>query len=270
MDCAGLKISSYIKIIVDKITATTYPAGKRGIRYLVLATFVGILAMPCFGQENVRPRLDACIGHYTDGDYQKAIDSLTTVIHSLTSPEDLMEAYKYLGFSYGMLNMIDKSKETFKIALNKFRSMTIDTLEVPPNIAIIFNQAKLEKKLEALSSEKQRKQSPAPVVVYRKKNVTAPILLLTGSFLCVGASAYCLFYANDQNQKYKTLNVPDQALLDKYYSNYRNLLIAGVACAGASIVMLPISIYLFAKKEPALKTLSLGFVNGQWALQYSF
>ncbi len=240
-----------------------------GVRFLMCICFIASFWTMSGAQNELRTKLETCIIAYTDGEYQKAADSLNALIPQLSVPEDQIEAYKYLGFAYGMLNLIEQSKLTFKTALNKFGAMSIDTLEVPPNITIIFNQAKLEKKLEAISKEKQNK--PIATTSVYKKNIVAPVLLLTGSLICAGGSGILLLYANDQNQKYKSVNSPDQTQLDKYYNNYQTSLIAGIACAAASAVMLPISIYLFSKKEAPSKNFSFGINgNGQWALSYAF
>jgi hypothetical protein len=184
----------------------------------------------------------------------------------LTIPEDQMEAYKYLGFAYGMLNRIEKSKKVFKTVLDKYPSMDIDTLEVPPNIAIIFKQAKLEKKIEKIDTS----NSGTPRIIVQKKNIVAPILLLSAAIVSAGAGGDLFYYGNQQYQKYKSVDAPDQSLLDRYYAGYRNSYIAGAACVGLTAVMLPISIYLFVKKENPKKDLSVSFVNGRPSLVLAF
>jgi tetratricopeptide (TPR) repeat protein len=211
-------------------------------------------------------RLEFCISDYKDGDYQKAADSLQVLLPLLSDPEDQVEAYKYLGFSYGMLNRIEKSKTIFKTVLEKFPGMDIDTLEVPPNIAIIFKQAKLERKIETIDTLNSAK----PRIVVQKRNIVAPVLLLTGAILSAGAGGNLFYYGNQQYQKYKSLDNPDQNALDRYYSDYRNSYIAGAACAGVSAVLLPVSLYLFMKKDHGKKDASVSFINGCPSLVFVF
>jgi hypothetical protein len=210
--------------------------------------------------------LESCISDYKDGDYQKAADSLAMLLPLLSDPQDQVEAYKYLGFSYGMLNRIEKSKTIFKTVLEKFPGMDIDTLEVPPNIAIIFKQAKLERKIETIDTLNSAK----PRIVVQKRNVVAPVLLLTGAILSAGAAGNLFYYGNQQYQKYKSIDNPDQNSLDRYYSGYLTGYIAGAACAGVTAVMFPVSLYLFMKKDHREKGASVSFVNGCPSLVFVF
>jgi hypothetical protein len=200
-------------------------------------------------------RLESCISEYKDGNYKKAADHLQVLLPLLSDPDDQIVAYRYLGFSYGMLNLIDQSKEVFKTGLGTYPAMTIDTLEVPPNIVMIFKQAKLEKKLEKIETTMKK----SPRIIVRRKYVLAPALLLSLSIVSAGASIDLFYYGNQQYQKYKSVNTPDQHQLDTYFRNYRNSFIAGAACAGLTAVLIPVSIHLFMKKE--IQT-SVSLVNG--------
>jgi hypothetical protein len=211
-------------------------------------------------------RLKSCISDYQDGDYQKTADSLQVLLPLLSTTEDRMEAYKYLGFSFAMLNRIYKSKEVFKTGLEKYPGMDIDTLEVPPNIAIIFKQAKLEKKIEKIDTSNNRN----PRIIVQKKNVFVPVLLLSAAIVSAGAGGNLFYYGNQQYQKYKSVDTPDQTVLDGYFTRYRNSYIAGAACAGVTAVLLPISIYLFVKKDHSAKGASVSFENGCPSLVFVF
>ncbi|HEX7510733.1 MAG TPA: hypothetical protein VF335_05495 [Chitinivibrionales bacterium] len=213
-------------------------------------------------------RLKFCISNFENGEYQKAADSLETLVPALSEPDQQMEAYKYLAYSYGMLNRIEKSKAVFQLVLKKYPRMTIDTLEAPPNIAIIFRQVKLEKKIETLNSAR-----PKTIVVIQKKNVTAPVILLSCSFLAAAGSAGLFYYATQQHQKYHSVdpqNPNRQSLMDRYFSRYQYASIGGIVSGGVAAVMLPLSIYYFAKKEPVKKGVSVSFVNGLPSVVYSF
>ena len=210
-------------------------------------------------------KLESCIVNYENGEYQKTADSLERLAPALSNPEQQMEAYKYLAYSYGMLNRVEKSKTIFKLVLKKYPNMNIDTLEAPPNIAIIFKQVKLEKKIETMNSS-----HPKAIVVVQKKNVVVPVVVLSCSIIFAGASVDLFYYGNQQHQKYKTVNTSDQALMDGYYSRYRNATIAGAISAGVAAVLLPVSLYLFIKKEHPEKNVSLPFINGHPSVVYSF
>jgi tetratricopeptide (TPR) repeat protein len=237
---------------------------KRNILRLLI--FIPLALWGAAAQRPGHAQLESCISDYRDGNYQKTADSLAAILPLLSDPGDQIEAYKYLGFSYGMLNRIEKSKTIFKTVLEKFPAMDIDTLEVPPNIAIIFKQAKLERKIETIDTLNSAK----PRIVVQKRNVVAPVLLLTGAILSAGAGGNLFYYGNQQYQKYKSLDNPDQNALDRYYSDYRNSYIAGAACAGVSAVLLPVSLYLFMKKDHGEKDASVSFVNGCPSLVFVF
>ena len=217
------------------------------------------------GQTELEASLESCIATYENGEYQKTADSLERLAPALLYPEQQMKAYKYLAFSYGMLNRIEQSKAVFKMILKKYPTMNIDTLEAPPNIAIILKHAKLEKKIETINSS-----PPKAIVVVQKKNVVVPVIELSSSIVCAGAAANLFYYGNQQHQKYKSVKTPNQSLLDHYYSRYRNATIAGVVSAGIAAVLFPVSIYLFTKKEPPKKGVSLSFINRHASVVYSF
>jgi tetratricopeptide (TPR) repeat protein len=232
------------------------------ISILLLGAWIMVQAEDNPGRE----RLNSCISLYKDGDYQKAADSLQKLVPLLTNPEDQMEAYKYLGFSYGMLNWIDKSKEAFKTVLKKYSSMDIDTLEVPPNIAIIFKQAKLERKLETIDTTKTGKT----YLIVQRKNIVLPTVLLSVAIVSAGAGANLLYYGNQQYQKYKSVNTPDQKVLDRYFTNSLYAYAGGAACEVVTCVLLPISLYLYFKKEPRQYKMGVSLINGVPSLAYCF
>jgi hypothetical protein len=222
---------------------------------------------PGFAQEiSSHAKLESFISYYEDGEYKKAADSLGALLPSVASGRDEMDAYKYLGFSFAMLNWVDKSKETFKTALKKFPRMDIDTLEVPPNIAIIFKQAKLERRLETIDTLSMRK----PVVVVERRNVALPTVLLSISIVSAVVGAELFYNGFQQYQQYTSVNTPDQSVLDKYYSNARNAYIGGAACAVVTAVLVPVSLYLFLKKEPPAKKIKISFTNRGSSLVWLF
>ena len=116
------------------------------MKRLLLITGIVILAVGQYAAAGVpaKIRLDTCISYYRDGDYQKTADSIKTLLPLIADKRLEAEAYKYLAFSYVMLDQTDRAKEYFSVALEKFPKMTIDTLEVPPNVSNVFKQVKLE------------------------------------------------------------------------------------------------------------------------------
>jgi hypothetical protein len=210
-------------------------------------------------------RVAAFVSYYQDGDYRKASDSLLSILPLLAGSKDEIVAYRYIGFSYAMLNWVDKAKLTFKSALTKYPGMDIDTLEVPPNISIVFKQAKLERKLETLDTAAVHR----PVVVVAARNIVAPTLLLSVSILSAVGSAGLFYTGNQQYLKYKSVNTPSQSELDKYYSNSQYAVIGGVACAAVTGVLLPVSIYLYNKKVPASR-LKAAVVNGAPGIAWQY
>lgn len=220
-------------------------------------------AQPPAPKNSSHEKLETCISEYRNGNYKTAADHLKALLPFLSGMEDQVEAYRYLGFSYAMLNWIDRSKEVFKTGLGIYPAMAIDTLEVPPNIAIIFKQAKLEKKLERIEASAAK----TPKIIVKRKYVLAPAMLLSLGVVSAGAGIDLFYYGNQQHQKYRSVNTRDQQQLDMYFSNYRNAYIAGSACAVLTAVLVPLSIHLFMKREIQM-TVSL--VNGTPSLVCTF
>ena len=213
----------------------------------------------------VHAAVERFVALYEDGSYRAAADSLGGLLPLLAGTKDELTAYKYIGFSYAMLNLVDKAKQTFKSALAKFPEMGIDTLAVPPNIAIVFNQARLERKLESIDTASSQK----PVVFIEKKNVAAPTVILSISIISAIASGELFYAGYQQYQKYRSINTPDQGLLDRYYSASRSYYVGGAACAALTAVLTPISIYLYVKKEPPQR-IKVSFAAGNAALAWKF
>jgi hypothetical protein len=197
-------------------------------------------------------RLGKAIASFKDGEYKRAADSLAVLL-PLLSGTDQREGYKYFGFSLAMLNRVDQAKAVFTKALDKFPGMDIDTLEVQPTIAIVFKQAKLEKTLAAMDTALKKK--PTVVVKVQKKNVALPVALLVCGIVSAGVSANCFYFGYQDLQKYNALTSPD-ANFDHYYNEYRNLYIGGGITAGVAAVLIPVSIVMLAKKEPAPRKVS--------------
>jgi hypothetical protein len=213
------------------------------------ALIAGIIILLCgqyvFADKVTSSRLDTCISYYQDGEYQKAADSIKALLPLISDRREEAEAYKYLGFSYVMLDLINKAKDFFRVALDKFPQMVIDTLEVPPNISIVFKQAKLESQMEKgdiLDKSVQQKNT--------KRVVSASLLTGTGA-LCAGAGAYFLFQGFQAHRNYDTKD-PNADFDHLYNVMNRDFIIAG-GSAGVAAATLYFGLRLFFKK-PAGQT----------------
>jgi hypothetical protein len=233
---------------------------------VVLCMVVGIPGM-CFAgiQNDSTEGVGPCVSFFKNGDYEKAIDCLTLLILYTYTSNDSIAIFKYLGFSYGMLGRIDRAKENFSNALNKLPDLQIDTLECPPNISIIFNQVKLERKIAKIDTATLVKK----VEVVQKKNPFVPVLLLTMAVVSAGAGGYYYYSGNTLHDTYRALDTPDQKLLDASYNNFKNAYIKSAVCFGISAVLLPVSTYLFLRKGHS-KHVTLSIVHGAPSLVYSF
>jgi hypothetical protein len=103
--------------------------------------------------------------------------------------------------------------------------MGIDTLAFPPNIALIFNQVKLERKM----SQVEVIPSPQPVVVHQKKNSAAPALLLSTVVLSAGGGVYLYYNGYLARDTYSNLR-SNQGLMDKKWKEYTYSIAGGVGC----------------------------------------
>jgi hypothetical protein len=112
---------------------------------LFIAVF---LFLPVTAEGSSRSKLDLCIYLYENGKYQEAVDSIKALLPKIEDPLVQAEAYKYLAFSYVMLDMVNQAKTNFDSLLVKFPKAEIDTVSVPPNITVVFKQSKLERQLE--------------------------------------------------------------------------------------------------------------------------
>jgi tetratricopeptide (TPR) repeat protein len=207
----------------------------------------------------------SCVSFFKNGEYEKAIDCLTLLILYTHTSNDSVAIFKYLGYSYGMLGRIDRAKENFNNALIKLPDLQIDTLECPPNISIIFNQVKLERKIANIDTIALARK----VEVTPKKNPLVPVLLLTMAVASAGAGGYYYYSGNTLHDKYRALDTPDQGLLDAYYNNFQKAYIKSAVCLGVSAVLLPVSTYLFLHKGHP-KHVTLSIVHGVPSLIYSF
>jgi len=115
-----------------------------------------------------------------------------------------------------MLGRIDRAKENFSNALNKLPDLQIDTLECPPNISIIFNQVKLERKIAKIDTATLVKK----VEVVQKKNPFVPVLLLTMAVVSAGAGDIIIIPEIRSMIHIALLTLRTRKLLDASYNNF--------------------------------------------------
>ena len=212
--------------------------------------FALVIILGMFGMLNADEstiiKLDSCIVYYQDGEYQKAVDSLKALLPLISNCQEEIEAYKYLGFSYVMLDMISKAKDFFRVALEKFPAMAIDTLEVPPNITIVFRQTQLEAKMakgDILDKDLQRRNE--------KRVITATVIAATGA-VASGVGGYLCYRGYRSREHYYNVNADDpdrQEQLDYWGEKFQRELLIGGAAAGIGVMELGLATWLFLKKD---------------------
>lgn len=213
--------------------------------------------------ESTKIKLDSCVGYFEDGEYQRAVDSLKALLPMIANEQEEAEAYKYLGFSYVMLDMINKAKDFFRVALEKFPQMVIDTLEVPPNIAIVFKQTQIEAKMakgEIVDKDLQRRSE--------KRIIIASVLTVTGA-ITGGVGGYYLYRGYTSYRNYKEYSKPDGDVIDSLVNKYTKEYWIGGTATGFGIINLGIATWLFVKKTD-YKKISFYSDPGSFGLVWRF
>jgi hypothetical protein len=216
----------------------------RKLLFALLA--VGLSSHVASAAPNVQERLDSCISYYEFGEYAMAADSIKALLPLISDKQMEATAYKYLGFSYVMLEMVNRAKDFFRVALEKFPQMEVDTLEVPPNIMIVFKQAKLEHKIE---------EGDTGVTVIKadprvKRRRTVASVLLASGVVVGGLGGYFFFDASNEYDEYQAIDDPSQQdKMDAHYENASNSLVVGIVTGGVGVALLPVSLVLFLKKN---------------------
>jgi tetratricopeptide (TPR) repeat protein len=193
------------------------------------------------------------VGYFQDGEYQKAIDSLRALLEKGANRQTEIEACKYLGFSCVMLQQIEAAKQYFRSALEKKSDLELDTLEVPPNILIVFRQVKLEK---------QMAEMPAGIDLKARRRTSWGVFLLVAGISCAGGGAYFAYDSYHQYSLYKDVDRPNQKALDTYYSNHVRSFIVGGGLGGVTVITVPISVALLAKRKHAARSKAVSLLVG--------
>lgn len=202
------------------------------MRYLYLvAGIIEILCVGSIADDSGLPDTAApvsCISEYRNGYYARAISCFENTLSDLSTLKDSVDAFGMLAQSYGMINQIENAKAYFSLMLDKDPDAEIDTLAFPPNIAIIFNQVKLEKKVSQIESSTATK----PLRLERKKNPGIP-LLLSSVVLSTGGAAYLFTKGIVAYNDYSKIR-NDQDLMDTKWREYTLSVAGGIACTVVS------------------------------------
>jgi tetratricopeptide (TPR) repeat protein len=203
------------------------------LRYLhLIVSIIVIFCIISIAEESnpvTSEKLSSCISAYREGYYARAISCIEKSLPDLNAHQDSLEAYEMLAQSYGMINQIEKAKMYFGLMLDKDQAIDIDTLAFPPNIALIFNQVKLEKKVSRIESSPFNGSS---VIHERKRNPAIP-LLLTTVVLSTGGAVYLFYNGYLARDEYSKLG-NDQHLLDKKWEEYTYSIAGGIGCSVVS------------------------------------
>ena len=239
------------------------------MRYCYIVLFIlGSLCICSYGDDLDSisdDNLKLCISDYRDGYYGRTIDCIDHALPKLTTFRDSVNAFKILALSYGMLNQIEKSKEYFGLALDKDSKMNIDTLAFPPNIALIYNQVKLEKKVSSIKegNPSQPVLKPAPNVK-RKKSAAAPILL-SSVILSTGGAAGLYFNGYLARKEYSNIG-NNQKMLDQKWKEFTYSIAGGIGCT----VVSGLTTWLFFRVINKNTAVSISGNGDKIAIVYNF
>jgi tetratricopeptide (TPR) repeat protein len=220
------------------------------LHYILILLFIfGSISYDCFAEEAgslSRYKLNICIAEYRDGNYFRAIQCIdSTALPIIDTRSDSLDAYKMLAQSYGMLNQIEKAKEYFRLILEKDSSMMIDTLELPPNITLVYNQVLLEKKIFRMESSPK-----IDTVIIEKKKINAAIpVLLSSAVVSLGGAGFCgykAYVARQDNMK----SGSNHFMSDGKITKYSLYLAGGVGCAAVAGVTTVLFVRVVKKETP--------------------
>ncbi len=189
------------------------------MRYLMFAAALFCFAQAVSAQPTVSQRLDSCVVYYQNGEYVKAVDSITGLF-PLIRERDELTAYKYLAYCYVMLQMTNRAAMVFRAALDKYPGMRLDTLEVPPRIWSFFEEVRAVK----------RASTPPAQRASRAVQISMASLMLAGASMGLWASGYLAAAGDESTALYGSLA-------------------AGVV----SVALIPVSLSLIVKRDTRRK-----------------
>lgn len=188
---------------------------RSGCRIVAVAAAL-CLTVATQAQERMGQRLDSYVSLFESGQYVAAVDSITAVFPVVGEKNEL-RAYKYLAYSYAMLQMTARASAVFAAALEKYPGMAIDTLEAPPSIVNMFQEVRIA----------QRAALPREVRAQNTTRLALGALLGIASAGGIFLSGYLIGSANGETPA----------------------LIGGAAAGAVSAIILPISMYLVSRPD---------------------
>jgi hypothetical protein len=186
------------------------------IALLLAAALAGVSLA---ADSQVADRLEQCVKLYESGEYVQAVDHLNSLFPVL--PERLeLRAYKFLAFSYTMLQMTDRAAMVFNAALDRYPGMALDTLEAPPRIISLFQEVR----------QVRRQQTPPQLRAQSTVQVAMGTLMLMAAGGGLFASGY-LLGSSDESAS----------------------VIGGAALGAVSAILLPVSVFVIRKPDQRKK-----------------
>jgi len=188
-----------------------------------------VIVLPLSALENDSVSNDAlkfCVSYYRDGYYNRTIECINDVLPKLTNTNDSLQAFKYLALSYGMINRIEQAESCFRQALEKDPNLEIDTLEFPPNIALIYNHVKLEKRIEQIDTTKLK--APVLKATPKKRSYGLATAMLSGAILSAGGAGFLFFRGLEARRDYSAER--DQQKIDNAWNSFIYSIGGGGVC----------------------------------------
>ena len=132
---------------------------------------LGVITIFAFGASDFEKAIENAKNYYNQGEFNKAIEELQKAMNSLEQQkdEDLIEAHKYLGFSYVAFGEKENAKNEFKKVIKLDPQMELDPAFVSPKIIAVFEEARAELKAEGFDftkSEVMINPQPEPPKVH--------------------------------------------------------------------------------------------------------
>jgi len=223
--------------------------------------------LPAAAADSHRGKLDLCVYLYENGKYAEAIDSLKALIPRVSDKKELAECYKYLGFSSVMLDMINNAKVNFGKMLEEYPNMEIDTIQVPPNITIVFKQVVTEKELE-VKKQKEAELTQTLEQGNRKRSLIAAGA--AGAVGITGASLGGIFLSKENRayRRYQASRIPSE--ISGFRDDAKSDLLWARVCFGISGTAILFSGYKFFTLPAAEKRISLGYDDGKLTVCLKF
>ncbi|HDS09233.1 MAG TPA: hypothetical protein ENN73_03310 [Firmicutes bacterium] len=124
-----------------------------------------IISVFAFGASDFEKALENAKNYYNQGEFTKAIEELQKAMNTLEKQkdEDMIEAFKYLGFSYVAFGEREKAKIEFKKVIKLDPHIQLDPSFVSPKIIAVFEEARAELRAEGFDFSKPVKPTPTPV-----------------------------------------------------------------------------------------------------------